>query len=357
MKNMDLTLLEKYIQDGLISKQKHPLYDLWIYNYTQECVFKKKWDGVTTQCRGLIVDKNGKIVARPFEKFFNYGEQNISLPEGVPSIYKKMDGSLIITTSWEEHLIVATRGSFISDQARLAEKIILNNDALLYLINHSNNFTYLFELVGPSNRIVCTYDKDKLILLTVISTWSGLEHNLNYYKHYDFIEVVEEYKIDWNENAIEKLKSLNLQNEEGFVLKWKDGFRLKVKFDDYIRLHRLLTGLNERVLWEYLKEGKNIQDLRKNVPEEFTQWLDNVVFDIQVKFYEIFKDCYSFIRKHNLKEGSRKEAACIILKNKKEYQAVLFSMIDEDKERVRENIYKLVKPNSTKTFVEEYKNE
>lgn len=357
MKNFDLILLEKYIQDDLISKHKHPLYDLWIYNYTQECVFKKKWDDITTQCRGLILDKNGTVVARPFEKFFNYREQNISLPEGTPSIYKKIDGSLIIVASWEGHLIVATRGSFISDQARLAEKLILSNDDLLYMINHSDNFTYLFELVGPNNRIVCTYDKDKLILLTVISTWSGLEHNLNYYRHYTFIEVVEEYKIDWNENAIEKLKSLNLQNEEGFVLKWKNGFRLKVKFDDYIRLHRLLTGLNERAVWEYLKEGENIQDLRKNVPEEFIQWLDNVVFDIQVKFYEIFKDCYSFMRNNNLKEINRKEAARIILENKKQYQAVLFSMLDDDKERVRENIYKLVKPNSTKTFVEDYKNE
>jgi len=356
MKNIDLVLLEKYIQDGLISKQKHPLYDLWIYNYTQECVFKKKWDDITTQCRGLILDKNGTVVARPFEKFFNYGEQEITLPEGAPSIYKKMDGSLIIVTSWGKHLIVATRGSFMSDQARLAEKIILNNDALLYLINHSDNFTYLFELVGPSNRIVCTYDKDKLTLLAVISTWSGLEHNLNYYRNYDFIEVVEEYK-NLDNNTIETLKSLNLQNEEGFVLKWKNRFRLKVKFDDYIRLHRLLTGMNERTLWEWLKEGKNIQDLRKNVPEEFIQWVDNVVFDIQVKFYTIFKDCYSFIKKHSLKDVSRKEAACIILKNKKEYQAVLFSMIDDDKERVRENIYKLIKPNSTKTFTEECKNE
>jgi RNA ligase len=357
MKNFDLISLEKYIQDGLISKQKHPLWDLWVYNYTQECVFKKKWDDITTQCRGLILDKNGTVVARPFEKFFNYEEQEVPLPEGVPSIYKKMDGSLIIATSWEKHLIVATRGSFISDQARLAEKIILNNDALLYMVNHSDNFTYLFELVGPSNRVVCTYGTDKLILLAAISTWSGLEHNLNYYRHYDFIEVVEEYKIDWNESSIEKLKSLNLQNEEGFVLKWENGFRLKVKFDDYIRLHRLLTGLNERVLWGYLKERKNIQDLKKNVPEEFIQWVDNVVFDMQVKFDTIFKDCYFFIKNNNLKEINRKEAACIILENKKRYQAVLFSMIDEDKEKVRENIYKLIKPNSTKTFTEECKNE
>jgi len=357
MKNFDLISLEKYIQDGLISKQKHPLWDLWVYNYTQECVFKKKWDDITIQCRGLILDKNGTVVARPFKKFFNYGEQEVPLPEGVPSIYKKMDGSLIIATSWEKHLIVATRGSFISDQARLAEKIILNNDVLLYMVNHSDNFTYLFELVGPSNRVVCTYGTDKLILLAAISTWSGLEHNLNYYRHYDFIEVVEEYKIDWNESSIEKLKSLNLQNEEGFVLKWENGFRLKVKFDDYIRLHRLLTGLNERVLWGYLKERKNIQDLKKNVPEEFIQWVDNVVFDMQVKFDTIFKDCYFFIKNNNLKEINRKEAACIILENKKRYQAVLFSMIDEDKEKVRENIYKLIKPNSTKTFTEEYKNE
>jgi len=349
--DFDLEVLKKYEKEGLISIQKHPALDLWIYNYTHECVFKKKWDDTTTQCRGLILDKYGKVVARPFKKFFNYGEQDITLPEGTPTIYKKMDGSLIICTSWEENLIVATRGSFISDQAKLAEHLILNNEKLLYMINHSTNFTYLFEVVGPSNRIVCTYEKDRLILLSAISTWNGLEHSLDYYRIYNFLEVVEEYKVEWRKNSIEELKNLNLFNEEGFVLKWSNGFRLKIKFEDYVCLHRLLTGITEKVVWELLRDNKDIDVLRKNVPEEFLAWLDTTRMELAYKFYKIVKECQRFVHVNDLRNLSRKDAANCIIKNKKEYQAVLFSLLDNDVIRMRENVYKLIKPTSLKTFV------
>ncbi len=67
-----LETLEKYYQNGLVSKQTHPRHDLIIWNYTPKVQYDRLWDDITLQCRGLVTNSKGVIVARPFKKFFNY---------------------------------------------------------------------------------------------------------------------------------------------------------------------------------------------------------------------------------------------------------------------------------------------
>ena len=55
---IDKTLLDNQIYNGYISVSKHPIYDLYIYNYTKQCIFDKSWNEATEKCRGLIVDGN-----------------------------------------------------------------------------------------------------------------------------------------------------------------------------------------------------------------------------------------------------------------------------------------------------------
>ena len=68
----DLNILNKYIDEGLIIKNVHPTLPLAIYNYSRECQYEKKWDENTLTCRGLILDFDGNVIAKSFEKFFNY---------------------------------------------------------------------------------------------------------------------------------------------------------------------------------------------------------------------------------------------------------------------------------------------
>ena len=65
-------IIEKLVSDKLITKRKHPYLNIWILNYTPEIQFKKLWTDELMLCRGLVVDSAGKIIARPFKKFFNY---------------------------------------------------------------------------------------------------------------------------------------------------------------------------------------------------------------------------------------------------------------------------------------------
>lgn len=86
--------LQKLIDEKYISVQKHPTEDLYIYNYTQKAQFDRMWNETTMACRGLIMNGKGGIIARPFNKFFNYGEYQGEIPSGEFEITEKMDGSL-----------------------------------------------------------------------------------------------------------------------------------------------------------------------------------------------------------------------------------------------------------------------
>ena len=89
---MKVNIKEFRKRSKYINEQKHPALDLIIWNYTPECQFSRSWDKYTEMCRGLITDSKGNIVARPFKKFFNYGEDvKLKLPTDRPRISEKME--------------------------------------------------------------------------------------------------------------------------------------------------------------------------------------------------------------------------------------------------------------------------
>jgi RNA ligase len=332
--------LENRISEGLITKQKHFSYDLWIYNYTPKCQFDKAWDDLTTQCRGLILDGEGTIIARPFKKFFNIEEIFTPLPSQKPDIYKKLDGSLIIVTVYHSNLIIATRGSFTSDQARIANRLIYNNKQLLdFILSHEKQYTFLFELIGPSNQIVILYPKDELVLLAIINNEDSTEEDIEQYRNLDFLRVVE--KIDAPEDDyIKYLKSLNTPNEEGFVLKWPDGYRVKVKFDNYLRLHKLVSNFNEKLIWQWLSENKPLDDIINILPDEYMQYFLDT-YETFIKQYELI-ELYSKILTETVKHLPRKNAAIYIMNIERRYQSVVFKMLDG--KDYSKDIWKLLKP-------------
>ena len=89
----DLNILNDYIDKKLITKQDHPTLPLSIYNYTRSCQYESKWDEITLNCRGLVLDRDGNVVAKPFDKFFNYEELK-EIPNEPFEVFEKMDGSL-----------------------------------------------------------------------------------------------------------------------------------------------------------------------------------------------------------------------------------------------------------------------
>jgi RNA ligase len=164
-----LDLLNKYFDEGLVVKQTHPTLPLTIWNYSLKTQYDNLWDEVTLQARGLVTDENGNVVARTFKKFFNLEEKKFT-PTSDFDVYEKMDGSLGIFFYYEGGWIMATRGSFTSDQAVKGYEMMFKYD----FTSLHKNYTYLFEIIYPENRIVVQYDFEDLVLLGMIENHSIL---------------------------------------------------------------------------------------------------------------------------------------------------------------------------------------
>lgn len=330
-------LLQQMIVERMVNVVKHPSENLFIYNYSAKAQYDKVWNDITLIARGLILDENLNIVSRPFRKFFNLNEHS---PAEIPSlpfiVQEKLDGSLGILYWINDKPFIATRGSFDSKQAVHANTI-LHTEYRDTFEKIEKNKTYLFEIIYPENRIVVDYGcKDDLILLAIINNESGLDEPLNNnpgfktVAHYDGI------------NDLEKIANLNWENKEGFVIKFENSFRVKIKFSEYIKLHRIITGISNVAVWEYMKEGKCIEELLEKVPDEFYNWVKHTQEVIRKQYDEIYNDSKMVFKIM----PTRKETALYFLQQK--YPSVLFGMLDgKEPDKI---IWRMIRPGFTKSY-------
>jgi len=344
--------LQKYIDDRYISVQKHPTEDLYIYNYTQKCQFDRVWTEETMMCRGLIMDGKGNIKARPFRKFFNY-EEHVGEDSKLPAlplepfqVQEKLDGSLGILYWVGDTPYLSTRGSFISEQAVKGTEILRNKniDGIF-----NKEFTFLFEIIYPENRVVIDYlGMEDIILIAVIDTKSGEEVSMDDYSKY--LPLVK--KIDGVKDVLD-LKSKEEENKEGFVIRFNSGMRVKIKFAEYVRLHRLITGVNARHIWENLKEGKGIEELIDKVPDEFYKWVKETAHKLNNEYEVIEQAICSHILDEVKDLPTRKEQAIAIMQDeeRKKYSGIIFKMLD--RKEYSEGIWKMIKPKHELPFKKE----
>ena len=265
-----LERLEQYYNDGLLVKQTHPTKDLTIWNYSRKVQFDRLWDEVTTMCRGLVTNDEGKIVARCFPKFLNIEEHK---PEDIPNesfeATEKMDGQFGLLFYYDNEWIVTSRGSFTSVYADKARELLRKYD----YEKLPKEYTYLMEIIFKDGRIVCSYDFEDLIILARIHTENNVEETI-------YSVGLEElgFKLVKRYNGITDyslLKDMIKDDAEGFVIKFKSGFRCKVKGVEYVRLHRIITNISSRDIWACLKNNNPLDTILDNVPDEFDSWVRN----------------------------------------------------------------------------------
>lgn len=333
---MNLELLKEMIEKGYVNVQKHPTHELFIYNYSPLAQYERVWNEVTLACRGLILDGQGGVVARPFQKFFNLGEiENQQLPNDSFEVFEKLDGSLGILYWVDNQPFIATRGSFMGEQAVRATSILRSKYASV-LRGVNRDWTYLFEIIYPENRIVVNYgDMEDIVLTAIIDISTGVDvplHDMGFpvVKRYDGIQ------------DIRLLKQMEEDNREGFVIKYANGFRLKVKFEEYLRIHRIVTQVSSINIWEYLAANMPFDEILDRVPDEFYNWVKMTV--------ENLKNQYEVIENQSLKDfkklDNRKETAAYFLTCA--YPSVLFKMLDE--RPYQEVIWKMIRPSFQKPF-------
>jgi RNA ligase len=336
----DPQTLPALIEQGYILRQTHPSLPLTIYNYAAKAQFDRYWVPATLHCRGLVLDEYYQPIARPLPKFFNLQEYQGNLPDGVPNIYEKLDGSLIILFYYQGQWEVASRGSFTSEQAQKARGLFANYQADVDRLDRSH--TYLFEIIYPSNRIVVDYgDVERLVLLAVVHTQTGVELDCEAVSWIDRAETYPATALpEWIKTIDEQQAELN--NHEGFILKWPNGFRLKYKLADYVRLHRIITRVQAKDIWECLSQNQNLEQFLDSVPDEFYNWVKDTKLELETKYQEIETECQNVFKDL----GERRETAMYFQTQK--YPGVLFLMLDQrDYTQV---IWKLIKPGYQRPF-------
>jgi hypothetical protein len=199
--------------------------------------------------------------------------------------------------------------------------------------------------MGGQNRIVVDYgDYEGLVLLGAFDTKSGVEISRTELEKLDEFELVTIYKT-WGE-GYDLLKEEISKDKEGYVIRFENGFRMKIKGDEYVRLHKILTNISNRDIWEYLKDNKPFDELLEKVPDEFNNWVKETVRDLTVRFENIEKDYREIFDNLNNRNLSRKDFA--LRAKQYRHSNILFNMLDGT--NPKQTIWKILYPNYSKPF-------
>lgn len=341
---LDPSLLGEMLDKGYIQVRYHPDFLYAIYCYTKKAMFDREWNEATRICRGLIVnEETSEVLARPFKKFFNYGEPSAPVfgPKDLVEVTDKMDGSLGILFNTPEGLQIATKGSFRSTQADWATAWLTERLRDTEW-TPPDGVTFLFEIVYPENRIVLDYGKTEgLFFLGSVDIATGRDVELDPWDDpFPTTEFFGKGQYGFVMGNVIK----DRPNKEGFVLRrLSDDERLKIKQEDYIELHRVMTGLNERQLWEWLSQGRTIAEILADLPEEMHNWAEPILMDLVDQYlaldYQI--DCvYRLIKDAE----SRKDFAIAAQAYVPVIASALFLRRDGQDVRLSDHIWKVIKP-------------
>ena len=276
---VNMCVYQQLKQKKLVDIKKHPNLSLTLLNYSSLTQMKKKWCSELLQARGLVVDDEGLIIARPLPKFFNHYEIKGQIPSDEIEVYEKLDGSLIIMAFFNGEPFFCTRGSFTSEQAIKAEEIYFKKYKDLVI---DQDYTYCFEVIYPQNKIVIDYDKEEdLFLLAKINTKTGMEESI----YNCGLRCVSQFE---GNKTIEELKAMEKHNEEGFVVKFPQiNFRMKIKFKNYIEQHKFGKFSRERII-NLLRVGKELPLSR--IPDECYSEIRIIYDDVIKQFKNIEKE-------------------------------------------------------------------
>lgn len=216
------------------------------------------------ECRGLKFAPDGKLLARPFHKFFNFGEkpETTEIDWSRPHrVYTKLDGSMVHPALVRGELVFMTRMG-VTDQAKDALRFAAQSKGFDYIrfcrFWMGLGFTPIFEWTAPQNRIVIEYESEALTLLALRCNETGRYvdlQNLN-----SDIPTPTCWDVDTSDaaaagRAIDHIRTL--RGEEGVVIQF-DTLFVKVKADEYVAFHRAKDACStERRVLPLVLEGKH----------------------------------------------------------------------------------------------------
>ena len=285
---------------------------------------------IVREARGLILeDKTWKIVCYPFKKFFNYGEAYADeIDWKTAKVTSKEDGSLIKIYHYNGEWRVGTNSTIDAEDAVLNSPYYRNfrelfdvaaNNCKFGFDRLDPNYTYLMELCSCHNTIVVPYNEPKLFHIGTRNniTCGEVEVDIG-------IEKPKQYMLSSLDDCIAMAATFDF-TKEGFVVVDKNYHRVKVKSEDYVRVHRLAN--NGSITLE-----RAIDLIRMNELEEFLvycpQYTD-FINDVRHRFNKFYSDIYFNVNMALIEKmecETRKDFAAVVKTFK--YPMVWFKVYD-----------------------------
>lgn len=255
--------------------------NLQLWCYTSKAVYDRAWTPAVIAARGLVLDRERRtVIATPFPKFFNVGELGTPIPDEPCEIFEKVDGSLIIIFHDGQRWRTATKGSLDSTQAVWAQGRLAATDLSAFQVGT----TYLAEAIYPENRIIIPYAETALVMLGAYDA-GGFEL---------FSTAVEEVAAALGWRAAQRQAFASVaeavthaerlpESEEGYVIRFVSGLRLKAKGNAYRRVHALIARVTPLGLWDAMVAGDDLDAMRRIIPEEFWGDFDEIEQSLTVQ--------------------------------------------------------------------------
>lgn len=227
------------------------------------------------ECRGVILDESGgvggwKVVAFPYTKFFNHGEGHAAAIDWTSAqVYEKLDGSLMTLYWYEGRWRVASSGMpdgagpvYGSGSLTFSGLFWRTWEALGYkLPTLGLDYTFMFELMTPQNRIVVPHATPRLVLHGVRFLRGFYEMAPEGFADFFGWECVKSFPLGTIADVIAAAAAIAPASGEGYVVRDGAFNRVKVKSPQYVALAHLKDGMAPRRLLEIVRTNEGSEFL------------------------------------------------------------------------------------------------
>ena len=322
------------LDEWAIKRSRHGKYpNLILFKYHQ--LDTPMSQPVALECRGVILDEddNWNVVSRPYDKFWNYGDARAKpLNWDNITVYEKMDGSLMSLYHYDDKWHVASSGSpDASGPVNNGDKTFAQyfwetwNRRGYRLPMYLSDLTFILELCGPLNKVVCSYSGSDIFL-------HGVRNRITFkeYRPENAAAAIGCPAVPIHEIEIDKLadfvNSRDARFHEGVIIVDDNFNRVKLKSDDYKTLHHIKDGSAVKKLMRSAMNGPNCDYL-----EAFPEW--------KPVFHMLRGEFLKFVAEHEIlwekiKDKPTRRDFAIAAQQEARFPGVLFQLLDKKIESI-----------------------
>ena len=235
-----------------------------VFGGESEIVYDEFWDRFDNfyrECRSIVINVvSDEIAILPFNKFFNINELDETNIDVVKErmlnaksieITDKLDGSMQCGRFYNNKIIMSGSKSLsVNDSWRLSDgyKMLTTNENYVQMLVENPDLTFIFEYLSYEDSHVVIYSEDDygLHLIGVRNTITG-----ELYSYHVMLDYAKKYNVKTTtlfvdktlDEIMESLDDYKSNEKEGFVLNI-DNFMVKIKYNDYVAMHKILSQIS-----------------------------------------------------------------------------------------------------------------